>query len=41
MKIVQISRASGDLELVERDIPEPGGEHLFERIAAQLYTNTQ
>lgn len=34
MKAVQISRAGGDFEVVERDIPEPGTEHVRIRVQA-------
>jgi alcohol dehydrogenase/propanol-preferring alcohol dehydrogenase len=34
MKAVQVSRAGGDFELVERDIPEPGPDQVRIRVAA-------
>jgi D-arabinose 1-dehydrogenase-like Zn-dependent alcohol dehydrogenase len=34
MRAVQVSRAGGDFELVERDIPEPGPDQVRVRVAA-------
>ena len=34
MKVAQVSKAGGDLEIVERDVPQPGPGHVRIRVLA-------